>query len=897
MPIYQDYPDIGLNYTTESNLSKNIRPQFEVNFTSMPNGVIPAQTNGSKTLDPAAMYDFSSFTGGTVATITDGRLGSNPVSTVGFFSPITETGYYFQADILPSSSWVVDIYFLDINNVRDGYGLVVDSSDRTMKIYTCDTNRTNFTIHGTEQVDVSASDQSHLLTFKWDGNRRFQGTYRNEELLVQITDADPVNLISSILVESNVVKSIAGGASEYFTNLTPNGPARGISYGNISFSGSNVDWPGTVSGFIDAEDDGGASLSSAISALTSEGISPVFTFDYSPGVYSDTDFPGNVAEGQIRVGAATNDMAKFESGATPATVGLNYHIYADFSTFISDARNDCLNDIANNRIPHLILTGYNMASGWESDTTILDPDYEDIINEILDLDHIIFMSINPLPEVDVIGNPDDYIPSDWLAQQIYFKYKLRHMNAKHVSFSSVHVIDFYTGAFPEIIVEDFWNDGVWDFLSVFYSFDGDITIDPTPYLPHDFLVKINQVEEYAKTKDKKIQLAVAASDIDDAATPGSGDLGDLFTLIYDYCIDSPVGATPNVQIFSLIYNELTGYPIPDPSDTLDAFINLLVLPESVDSATGVQERADILALPADEKLSDYGDAVAEIMATYPASMIFVWKFDREVVNENDYQTLFAQLAESLDPSTRIFGPNVYLTARGEGYDQSYNGVLVDSRDMDILQNFIDLAEAATPQFRCDGIAFCGNFDASDWPDIIDYVKSITNLAVAVTDVESFDATPDDLAETRAKTEAVVTSLASTDFVFIPSGENDFFSIPNPDFAGVQWRFEGQLVIPAPGALNAKLSIKAYSEDILGNSYTSLEGGLYEFQSRTPISGQILDLGSIDDGTYDLIIYGDVLKSGNASLRVGFSADNLDEVVVSDSIYLNYVEDSNLSGVD
>ena len=82
MPIYQEYPDIGLNYSTLDNLNKNIRPQFSMNFASIPNGAVPALTNGTKFMDPADVIDISSYLGGSTATVTSGRFGSSPLSAL-----------------------------------------------------------------------------------------------------------------------------------------------------------------------------------------------------------------------------------------------------------------------------------------------------------------------------------------------------------------------------------------------------------------------------------------------------------------------------------------------------------------------------------------------------------------------------------------------------------------------------------------------------------------------------------------------------------------------------------------------------------------------------------------------------------------------------------------------
>jgi len=576
MPVYQDYPDIGLNYSNSYNLSRNIRPQFEIDFTSMTDGAIPSTSNGTKTLDPVNLYDYSSFLGGTTATVTSGRLGSTPLSVVGVDCPIVETGFYFQVDILPpSSSWMVDIYLFDPSAVLDGYGMVIDSTEGTMKIYSSDSSRTDFVFYGTELIDASSSDQSHTLYFKWDGNRRFLSTWRGKELLVQVPNPDPVNLQPLIMAESNVVNSFSGGASEYFTNLSPNGPARGVVYGNISFSKDNIAWPGTVVGYPDAEDDGGTSLNAAISALNSEGLVPAFTFDYCTGAYSDEDFPGNLDAGEIRVGAATSDLSKFESGATPATMGINVHLYFDFESCINNVANDILDDISNNRVPFVFITTLNIDNGFDTDQESLNSTLEDIFNEI-GSDCVVFFAFNPLPEETISLFGEDYLPEDWVLQQTYCKRKMRRMNAKNISLVSVHSADFYNETNEEIIRDDYWNDGVWDFLNVLYLMDDDLSINPTPYLPDTFLTKMGKAQEYAFSKNKKLMLTLSASDLDDSATPGDGDFADILPLIYDYCIDSAYQATPNAQIIALMYNDYLLSELVDPSDSLDAFIQLLL---------------------------------------------------------------------------------------------------------------------------------------------------------------------------------------------------------------------------------------------------------------------------------------------------------------------------------
>jgi len=1171
MPIYQDYPDIGLNYTNLFNLNRNIRPQFSIDFSSFSNGSTPTETNGTKYLDPAIIDDISSYLGGTTATVTNGRFGSTPPSAVIFNCPIVETGFYFSTNIkIPATAWNVDIFLLDVTAVDGGYGVEIDSTTSTLTIYASDALRTNIEVIASKKVNVSASAENQVLLFQWDGNKRFQASWRGELILGQDDTYDFVNNFPALIVTNNVINSFEGGAAEYFSNLSPNGPDRGISYGNIALSNPDVFWPGTVSGIPDAEEDNGQSLIQAINNVSSQNLAPFLTLDYAPIAYSDTSFPGDI-EDKIRVGAATSgiwpeDITKFE---TYKNAGINFHVYVDdfgdidFAEVTSLAEDDC----SNNRVPFFVFEHKDTSgSGYASTPSEIGDDFDTIINSLINIDCPVWIVVNPSPEGNV-ETSEDYTAQDWLNSQSYFKNRLRYLDARNIAFSKLHFDTFYN--INNSLIENYWEDGTWDFLTVF-SFINEEIETATPNSLGIIENHIQYTTEYALVKEKKIVWALAVNDLDDGgATPyvdptlqscvpptvfpsppngalqyidystsisdinkieakftfksdivsqqetflqmyesdldishqyfgvqtdgtfgggsfssqmlifskflsgedrqaqesevllssyatyttgnegdnfislrkvvsleedveytiivqrayvetlfidGVNKVGDWFefyfgvegleeivgslwferddplveasfassggtwtefwknnnestlypvpeqrffvkplkfnddygyTTVFSHYSDMPnsdtsyvLATTPYdgyfdlklggsterchiddatidvtyVEIFtgdaSDLFTEIFGYitteaATPARADFLgiayadilstidsssDAFSTWLGITNSAYSALadeGVQLRSGILGLPNPELVSFYADAVAEIMSTYTMTNVVVWKNDRDIVDQTEYTDLYKEIESKLDNYTRIYGPNIRLAARGEGYDTSYNGVLIDSRDVEALQDFIDGVEAATPLYRCDGIAFYGNFDTEDWPLVVEYVKSITDLTVLVSDIEYDDATPDTIAETREKINGILEETDQTDIVFIPCGNDDFFSIPNPEFAGFQWRFEGSLTIPEPGALNAKLNFKAYSENILGNSYTSVEGVSYSLSKETPSSGSSLSLGNMIDGTYDVVIYGDILSTGNASLRVSFSADNFDESTVFDTIYLTY----------
>lgn len=87
-----------------------------------------------------------------------------------------------------------------------------------------------------------------------------------------------------------------------------------------------------------------------------------------------------------------------------------------------------------------------------------------------------------------------------------------------------------------------------------------------------------------------------------------------------------------------------------------------------------------------------------------------------------YQAVYAE-AKSRSPLIRVYGPNILFKARGEGYDEVYNGVTIDSRDVDGFLEFLDAQEAATPVV-VDGYAIAGDFEQDDWGPFLEYILSL-----------------------------------------------------------------------------------------------------------------------------------------------------------------------------
>lgn len=234
------------------------------------------------------------------------------------------------------------------------------------------------------------------------------------------------------------------------------------------------------------------------------------------------------------------------------------------------------------------------------------------------------------------------------------------------------------------------------------------------------------------------------------------------------------------------------------------------------------------------------------------------------------------------PGVRLYGPNCHLSARGAGYDTSYGGVLIDSRDVDFLQAFIDDIDAATPPFAATGIAVSGSFTPSEWEDLIPELKSMCGTHPLVITSPPPNATP-----TQGSLDAFFIAgndqLDSGDLLFADFTGFRFMS-PRTPLGLYDWQFTATLVVPHQ-MRNAKLKVATISDKILLNPAIRVQSNHatpYVLSDELPSGNGQLLLGHLDEGTYSITIFGDNGASGTATLRIGIYSDNFDVLTLTDT---------------
>lgn len=237
------------------------------------------------------------------------------------------------------------------------------------------------------------------------------------------------------------------------------------------------------------------------------------------------------------------------------------------------------------------------------------------------------------------------------------------------------------------------------------------------------------------------------------------------------------------------------------------------------------------------------------------------------------------------PGVRVYGPNCHLAARSEGYDASYGGVMVDSRDMDFLQAFIDDLDAATPPFSAAGVALSGSFTSSEWEDLLPELKAMCGSRPLVITSPPADATP---------------TQSNLDAYFVAGNDGlDFGDILFADFTGFtfssprvvttyyDWTFSATLNVPYQ-MKNAKLKVAAISDKILLNPGVRIVSDTatpYLLADELPSGNGYLLLGNLEEGTYSITVSGDKGEAGTATLRIGIYSDNFDVLTLADTKFL------------
>lgn len=279
--------------------------------------------------------------------------------------------------------------------------------------------------------------------------------------------------------------------------------------------------------------------------------------------------------------------------------------------------------------------------------------------------------------------------------------------------------------------------------------------------------------------------------------------------------------------------------------------------------------------------SDFIDRLIDVLEEYTGiARVIVWRDFEEIGYDiSRYVTFFDAVytaVKDLNDGIEVFGPNVNLAARSAGYDTSYNGVTVDSRDMDLLQDFYDDAAAF------DGIAISGEFSDSDWGDLIDYIK------YNITDADEPEPLIVSLRSPTAGAPSILDgALDGSDIALWPSGT--VFEAPSVDDS---WTFDGTLTLRrrvenvyltpdliAP-LLGESANFELYQGASLIQNFT-----IYEYDENILLGNLGVD-GAITE--YTFVVSGTPVAAGTGRMTLRFHASSVGSETVSDTIVV--VED-------
>ncbi|NBR22236.1 MAG: hypothetical protein EBU08_00295 [Micrococcales bacterium] len=315
---------------------------------------------------------------------------------------------------------------------------------------------------------------------------------------------------------------------------------------------------------------------------------------------------------------------------------------------------------------------------------------------------------------------------------------------------------------------------------------------------------------------------------------------------------------------------------------LDGFVELIDRAESASSDVGTQTRysGPATLFPSADNYDKVAEFFINCLSQIQASSISPWNrltninlpLDQNYLKYEEMYTYVANSLRQTTPAITLYGPDIECGPTGQGFDSTVNGVAVDSRATDALENFINGAEAATPLYPLDVVLVTGDggWSVEDYGNFIDYLKSLTNLPIAIRLYGDFD---------NQFASDVLQLLDPVDKLILT--HRFYFNLDNLTLTSSGWEFASTLSLPSPGALDAVLRF-TYSEDILANGIVYIEGDSYSEQFDLSKSGLGIRIGNLEPDTYTIRVLGTVLKSGSATLRLSFNADNIDEKVISDT---------------
>lgn len=304
--------------------------------------------------------------------------------------------------------------------------------------------------------------------------------------------------------------------------------------------------------------------------------------------------------------------------------------------------------------------------------------------------------------------------------------------------------------------------------------------------------------------------------------------------------------------------------------------------------------------PDPSKLATFVDDVESILDAYPSvADVVVWAemegmyCGQDSGSEcegatpvgwdiNRYMALYNEVKQAADEGLalrKLWGPNVHLAARGMGYDEEYNGVLIDSRDVELLQQFIEQAEP-------DCLAFSGDFSPEDWPAVIEFVRGMSEevIQLMITRLDS-----DDLPAAAA---AVNDALGGGDLVFWPADQPGYEPLVNEQAQNPDaWTFRATLKTPSDGITAARFRTQIYSAELGEAAQVFVSGpGFNETFTLPDLSSEVL-LGDLEPGEYSIEIAGVAVETGSAMLRFAIRGDNVSSVSVSGIKQIHAVGDT------
>lgn len=276
--------------------------------------------------------------------------------------------------------------------------------------------------------------------------------------------------------------------------------------------------------------------------------------------------------------------------------------------------------------------------------------------------------------------------------------------------------------------------------------------------------------------------------------------------------------------------------------------------------------------PDESDLTPYVDALLDQLEEFSFNKIIVWKdmtvFDYDNSRYVTFYNAVYDAVKAYDDNINVYGPNVNLAARSDGYDTSYNGVSIDSRDIGTLNYFIANANGF------DGVAVSGSFSDSDWSNVASYIKDDI-LDDADDDTEPIPLVISMRSATAGSPTALNSALEVGDMVFWPS-TTPFITPISDSFGG--WEFEGEFTTRTAVAnlyvnpeimsspLGSATFIKVYNgASLVANKQLTAE--------NVPVLlGNFGTVGTTNE--YTFTVTGETGSIGTGILRLNFYADSI-----------------------